>query len=463
MPRAHPDLRREVLSTVRLAGPIVGGQLAYSGLSFLDTVMAGRLGAGALASVAVGVSLWVTAHYFVFGVLMAVPPSVSHLDGAGRTGEVAPLARQALWLSQVFALLTVVAIGNPQPLLAWLEVEPSIRPTVVGYLGALRWGVPALCACLVLRFVTEGLGNSRPVLYMGLVALPVNALGNWVLMYGKLGLPAMGAVGCGLATALVWWVQLFGMLLYYSRQPRLRGLRIFARFEPPRWREIASLLRLGLPIGGSTVLEVAYFAGAGLLISSLGAVPVAGHQIALSFAAMTFMVSFGVAMATTVRVGHALGRGEPAAARLAAGIGLAIALTAQAIAASVMLLVPERVADLYTRDAAVAGVAVRLLFFAALFQLSDALQAACAGALRGYKDTRIPMLITLVAYWLVGLPLGLTLAFRSGLGAAGIWMGMIGGLTVAGLLLLARLVRVAGRAARGSERPAAPAESSSGL
>jgi MATE family multidrug resistance protein len=446
MAPAPSDLRREVLATVRLAGPLVGGQLAYAGLGFIDTAMSGRLGASTLASVAVGVSLWVSVHYFVFGVLMAVPPSVSHLDGAGRADEAGPLGRQALWLSQGCALLTLLLISHPRPLLAWLEVEPSIVPTVEGYLGALRWGVPALYAYLVLRFLAEGLGVTRPVLYLGVAALPVNALGNWVLMYGKLGLPALGAVGCGLATALVWWVQLLGMLLYFSRQPRLRGLQLFARFEPPRRRPIGGLLRLGMPIGATTVLEVAFFALSGLLIGSLGAVPVAGHQVALSFAATTFMISFGVAMATTVRVGHALGRGEPAAASRAARIGIGLALAAQALAAAVMLLVPERVASLYTRDPAVAGVAVRLLFFAALFQVFDALQASCAGALRGFKDTRAPMVITLVSYWLLGLPVGLALAFRAGMGAEGIWTGMIAALTAAGLLLLARVVRVSRRA-----------------
>jgi MATE family multidrug resistance protein len=442
MPSLLSRLRPEVVATARLAGPIVGGQLAYAGLGFIDTVMAGRLGGAALAAVAVGVNVWVPVHYFVFGVLMAVPPVVSQLRGAGRHGELAPTARQALWLSQGLAALAILALSFPRPVLALLDVEPAIVPTAVGYLGALRWGIPAACAHLVLRFLAEGLGTTRPVLYMGLVALPANALGNWVFMYGKLGLPAFGAVGCGIATALVWWVQLLGMLLYLATRPRYRSLRLFARLEAPRRGEIGQLLKLGLPIGVSLVLETAYFALSALLISSLGATPVAGHAVAINFAAMTFMVSLGVAMAATVRVGHAVGRGEPEAARFAARVGVGLALAAQGVAAVVMLAAPEQVARLYTREPEVAAVAVQLLFLAALFQLSDGLQASCAGALRGFKDTRAPMLITLVAYWLVGLPVSWGLGFAAGLGARGIWMGMVAGLTAAGVLLLARLARV---------------------
>jgi MATE family multidrug resistance protein len=244
-------------------------------------------------------------------------------------------------------------------------------------------------------------------------------------------------------------------VLYLATRPRYRSLALFGRLDRPRRREITDLLRLGLPIGLTILFEAGYFSVSGLLISSLGATPVAGHQVAINFAAMSFMIPLGVAMATTVRVGHALGRGEPRAARFTAWVGIGLALSAQTVSAAVMLLAPSQIAGLYTRDPEVARVAVRLLFLAALFQLSDGLQVGSAGALRGFKDTRAPLLITLVAYWFVGLPVGLTLGIAGGLGARGIWMGMIAGLTVAAALLLGRLVRVSRR------RLAAPAGASS--
>ncbi len=431
--------------TVRLAGPLIGGQLAGVGMNFIDTVMAGKLSAEALAAIAVGGSIWASVMLFSMGVLMALPPSIAQLDGAGRRAEAAPLTRQAFWIGQALVFVALVVAFSMGPLLEWLRIQPELVPTVLGYLRALCWGMPGLALYLVLRFFSEGLGITRPTLYFGLLGLPLNAAANYVLMYGRLGAPALGAIGCGYATAIVWWAQALGMALFIARSSVYSELGLFRSIELPRLEAIRELLRIGLPIGATWLAEVSLFTLAALLIGSLGTLEVAGHQVAINFAALTYMVPLGISMAISVRVGNAVGRRDLAAARFAALVGIGVALSVQAVWATIMALFPHWVAAVYSQDPAVIERAIELLLLAAIFQFPDGLQVSAAGALRGYKDTRAPMGITLVAYWLIGLPLGYYLGFRAGLGARGIWMGLIAGLSVAAVLLVARFQRVSRR------------------
>ncbi|MEM7480505.1 MAG: MATE family efflux transporter [Acidobacteriota bacterium] len=432
----------ELRALLRLATPLVGGQLALMGLNFTDTVMAGRVDAVALGAVAIGNSVWSAVNLFVMGVMMAVPPSIAQLDGAERREEVAPLARQALWIALVLTAVAVLALTQMRPLLEAVGVQEDLIPTVVAYLRAMAWGVPAWGVYLTLRFVSEGLGATRPTLYFGLVGLAVNIPANFALMFGKWGLPALGAEGCGYATALVWWVQAAAITVYIVRHRRYGDLGLFERFDLPNPRAAWDLLRVGLPIGVSIFLEASLFATVALLMGSMGTVTVAGHQVALNFVAITFMVPVGISMAIAVRVGNAVGRGSAAAVRRAAWVGVVTVMAVQVVSASLMLALPEPIARVYTADEGVIAIAVQLLFLGAIFQLSDGLQVSASGALRGLKDTRVPMLLTLVAYWLLALPLGHLLAFRWQVGAEGMWIGLIAGLSLAALLLSVRLRRV---------------------
>ncbi|MEM7052665.1 MAG: MATE family efflux transporter [Acidobacteriota bacterium] len=441
-PTISPAWRLEVRDLLRLAGPLVGGQLALMGLNFTDTVMAGRIDAIALAAVAIGNSVWSAVNLFVMGVLMAVPPSIAQLDGAGRRPAVAPFARQSLWLAAGLIVVAVMAVTQIRPLLVAVGVQAEIIPTVVAYLRAMAWGIPAWGFYLTLRFVSEGLGATRPTLYFALVGLAVNIPANYALMFGKLGLPAIGAEGCGYATACVWWVQVISILIYLARHPRYDDLGLFALFEGPRRQELGDLLRVGLPIGIAIFVEASLFATVALLLGSLGTKIVAAHQVALNFVAITFMIPVGLSMAISVRVGNAVGRRDPPGIRRAAIVGVAVVMAVQVFSATCMLLFPEPIARIYTGDTEIVVIAVQLLFLAAVFQLSDGLQVSASGALRGLKDTRVPMLLTLVAYWLCGLPLGHALAFRWQLEARGMWIGLIAGLTLAALLLTVRLRRV---------------------
>lgn len=444
LPTAPSAVRAEVAATARLALPLIGGQLAYIGMGFVDTVMAGRLSPEALAAVALGASVWSAAHMFLLGVLLALPPFVSELDGRGTSAarrRIAPLARQALWLGLALSIPIALVLARAEPWLGWIGIEPELVPTVAGYLRALCWGLPAWAVYLVLRFLCEGLSHSRPTLYFGLLGLGLNVLANLAFMYGSFGFPALGAVGCGWATTTVWWLQALGLAVYVARSRHFRRHTLLSRWELPEPAALKRLLGVGFPIAVTLFMEISMFTVAALAVGTLGTVAVAGHQVALNFAALTYMVPLGVAMAGTVRVGQALGRRDPWAIRFRATVTLALALACQTVAAGIMVLAPEAIAGLYTPDPEVVAVAVELLFFAAVFQLSDGLQVSTLGVLRGLRDTRGPMGLTVVAYWGVGLPVGWLLGFPAGLGARGIWIGLIAGLTVAGVLLTLRLRR----------------------
>jgi len=436
--RALPEARKLLV----LAAPLIAAQITTVATNFVDTAMAGRLGSEALGAVAVGGSTWFTVVLTITGVLMALPPSVAQLRGAGLTDRIAPITWQTLWIALGLSLVGMALLRSIRPLLILLKADASLVPLIVDYLRAFSWGLPGLCGYLVLRLMSEGLALTRPAMYFGLLGVVINVAGNYALMFGHWGFPALGVVGCGYSTAVVVWVQFLGLALYVGLRSHYREVALFRHFSIPVVSEIRELLRIGLPIGGAHFIESSLFTSVALLLSSLGALSVAAHQIAINFAALSFMVPLGLSMAITVRVGHAQGRGDRVGARLSGMTGMGVALLLQSFSASMMLLFPRAIAGIYTDDAAVLEAAVALLFLAALFQLSDGLQVSAAGALRGLHDTRVPMLITVLAYWVIGLPLGWVLGFHLELGARGMWTGLIAGLTVAAVLLSRRFIRL---------------------
>jgi len=453
-PSAMPGLRYEVGRTLVLAAPLVIGQLTNFGMNFVDTVMAGRLGKVDLGAIAVGSSIWAAGFLFTLGVLLAVSATVSQLDGAGRPRQAGEFTRQALWLALALAAGLIGLVVSAGWVMEALEVEETVAELAMGYLHAIAWGAPALVLMLTLRFFSEGAGYTRPTMYVGLLGIACNIPLNWLLMFGNLGFPRLGAVGAGWATAIVLWLQLLLMVAWIARRPQYRVFGVFDRYSGPNLREIAALLKVGLPIGFMVLMEGGMFAASALLVGILGALPVAAHQVAMNYTGLVFMVPLGLSGAITVRVGNAIGRGDPEGARRAGLVGIGIAMVFAIASAGVILLFPEAIVRLYTTDAEVIALAASLLLFAAIFQLSDGLQVAAAGALRGMKDTRIPMLYSVVAYWMIGMSVGWWLTFRADWGPAGMWIGILSGLSVAAVLLSARywrlsrrLIRVPGNAA----------------
>lgn len=423
---------------LRLGLPLVVANLSVTGMSLADTVMAGRLGAAALASVAIGTSYYVIFLVFGLGVATALSPLVAHAYGGGRDAEVGEYARQGAWIGIGLASLLMLGLACARPVLRAIGIGPEILPDAVGYIWAVTAAIPALMGFQVLRFVSEGLGRTRPIMVISMLGLATNIVGNWLFMYGRLGFPALGAVGTGVATAIVQWVMFAALVLHVRRHPAYRPYGLFARFERPRAARLREILGLGIPIGGSMVAETALFACAGLMVGPLGATVVAAHQIALNYASFMFTTPLALHSATTIHVGHTLGRGDRAGARRGGFVGIGLCAALMLVSAIVLVLANEGIASLYTPDPAVAALASGLLLLAAVFQLSDGLQVGAMGALRGFKDARVPLLITIGSYWLVGFPIAFVLGITRGGGPAGVWIGLIAGLTVSAIALNVR-------------------------
>ncbi len=435
----HPA---EILRTLQLAIPVVVGMVASFSMNFVDTLMAGRLPEKeiALAGIATGGAIWSAMLMFILGLLMALQPVVAQVDGAGNRSEGGAAARQGMWIALAVSVPFVLFLRAGGPMLQWMAVGGDIVPTAIEYMDAISWGAPGVCLLLTLRFFSEGSGYTRPTMYMGLLGIVLNVPLNYVLMFGKLGLPALGAEGCGVATSIVIWAQLLMMFFYVRWHAHFKEFELFKRWDWPQWAEISKLLKIGLPIGTGIFVEGSLFIGAALLIARLGALPASAHLIAINYSALMFMIPLGLASAVTTRVGNALGRGEPEAARYAGLIGLLIVLFTQTLSAASMIIFPKFIVSIYTNDPAITSIAVGLLFYSAIFQYADGIQICAAGALRGLKDTVVPMFINMVSYLLVGLSVGYYLTFNKAMGPAGMWIGMIVGLSFGAVLLLGRFL-----------------------
>jgi multidrug resistance protein, MATE family len=436
--------RTEARAQLVLALPILGGQLAQTANGFVDTVMAGRVSATDLAAVAVGASVWVPVYLFMTGVLMSATPVLSRNLGAQAYHRINPIAQQGLWLALGLGLLAALVLRSMAPVLIWMDVDPALRPLVQGYLEALSWGMPGAALFLTLRSYTEAMAHTRPVLWISVIGLLINIPSNYVLIYGKLGFPALGGVGCGWATSLVFWCMALMMLGYIGRHSAYAQARLHLKQTHLELGTAWYIFRLGLPVGLSIFFEASIFAMIALLISSLGPTVVAGHQVALNFTGLLFMIPLSLALAVTVRVGHGRGRDDARAVRLSIRTAMLMTLCVGVLTGSLLWLFRHQVPLLYTSDAQVQQLAAKLLLFAALYQVSDAWQVTVSGALRGFEDTTVPMFITLLAYWGIGLPIGYVLALtdhvRPAMGPEGFWIGLLCGLTAAAMMLSVRLL-----------------------
>lgn len=436
-----PRFGRELRTSATLAAPLVLGHLSTGLIGFVDSVIAGHHGTDTLAAVSVATALFWLPMMVPMGTLMALPPAVSQLDGAGRRDEIAPLFRQALWLSIALGVVLFAFLSAATLALEPMGIAAEIRPGAVAFLHGIRWGVPALTLYLCMRYLSDGLHWTLPTMVLGFGGLIVLVPLGYALTWGAGGLPELGAGGLGIASAVMMWCQAIAFFVYLWRSKRFAPLRLFSHFEAPRIDILRDLLRTGLPIGVTVLMEGGLFIVTALLIGRLGGVEAAAHQIAINVASLCFMIPFGLAEATTVRVGHALGRGDRDGLRRAAFAGYVLMFATQAVSGVLLLSGHQQLAGLYTADATVAALAATLLLYAAAFQFPDGVQVLSAGALRGLGDTRRPMLLAALAYWGVGMPLGAGLGLGLGWGPQGMWMGLIVGLTTAAVLLSTRFLR----------------------
>ena len=414
--------------------PVIASQLLQMSMGFVDTVMAGHLNPTTLAAVAIGAAVMNPLLILIIGILMAASPIIAQVFGARQLHEIGKNVRQALWLSVILSVPALFLLRHMQWLMNMLNVDPHVIPVTQGYLQAISWGFPGIAAYLVLRFFNEAIGATRPGMYFAMIGVIFNVIGNYVFMYGKLGFPAMGATGIGLSSALVGWIMFIGILIYTFQRKSYRRFNIFHELHFPEWKYMRELLHVGIPNGISSFMEISLFALVALFIGSLGTDQVAGHQIAINIASITFMIPLGVSTAITVRVGQAIGRKNIRAARFAGFTGIGLSAGLMAVMAVIMITLPGLITAIYTHNAEVQKVAIRLLHFAAIFQISDGLQVSGIGALRGLKDTRIPMVVNIIAYWAIGLSTGYYFVFIRHFGPEGFWIGLIAGLTAAAIL-----------------------------
>ena len=435
----NAPFRHELGQVFRLALPLVVGQLLSMLMNVIDTVLGGQHSSSTLAAVAVGSAIWSIVWIVCLGLLFAIPPNIAQRDGAGRRDEIAGVLSQGLWIAWTVGLLLFFGVRNAGVLLDAMHVDASLHANATAMLDAAAFGAPALATFLTLRFLCEGLGYPRATLYFSLFGVVVLLPLGYGLIFGRFGFAEHGAEGAGMALACALWLQAIGITLFVLRSPRFADLQLLHGFTGPRLQPISDLLKLGLPIAVMILMEGSLFVIAALLIGSLGANAIASHQIAINIASITFMVPLGIGMATTVRVGHAVGAGDAQRARRAAIAGLLLAIAVQTVSASTLALCSRELAALYTHDQVLAALAAQLITIAAIFQFSDGLQVVAASALRGLKDARVPAFLTAVAYWGIGMTLGWYCAFTLERGAPGMWLGLIAGLTAAAVLLLGRL------------------------
>ena len=446
-----PKVRVEAHTLWRLTWPILIGQLATMGMSVVEVAMAGHVSAQALAGVSLGTSIWIMVIITLIGITLAVNPVVSHHVGAKNFAAVPPVVRQALWKALGLGMIAMVVSNFASLVFNHMNLEPQVRDLSRDFVQITSLALPAFALHRVLYGYSASLGQTKPLMVTALLTLLLNVLVNWLLVFGNLGFAPLGGLGCAWATVVCVWFNLGALLWWMRRGPAYRATWPFDRFEWPDWPQIRGLLALGLPIGVTYFAEVSAFSLIALMVAKFGSTEVAAHQIALNFSSLVFMVPLSLGMALLTRVSQALGAADPVAARFRAWVGVAIALVFAVVSAALMAIFNQHIAAAYTSDAAVAALATQLLFVAAIFQLSDATQVAASSAIRGYKVTRAPMVIHLMAFWVVSLPLGYALGIApqgwpgvpaEPWGARGFWVALVVGLTIAaaGLVLLLRRV-----------------------
>ena len=446
-----PAIRTEASALWRLAWPVLIGQLATVGMGVADVAMTGHTSAEELAAVSLGASIWSIILVTVTGTMMAINSVVAHEVGAGQLGTIPHSVRQALWKALGVGIVAALLANLATLLFDHLYLTPAVSAQASLFVHIISIGLPPYAAYRALYGYSTSINETKPVMVIAIAGLLFNIFVNWLLIFGNWGMPALGGVGCAVATGLCMWLMLGAMLAWMRYAPVYRATYPFTHWEWPHWPEIGSMLKLGLPIGITYFAEVSAFGAVSLLVARFGVVEVSAHQIALNFSSLVFMVplSFGIGMIT--RVGQALGEGNPARARFASWVGLAMSLAFAVLSALFILLFRHEIARAYTSDAAVQQLCAHLLLFAALFQLSDAAQVAASSAIRGYKVTRQPMQIQLLAFWGFALPLGyllglapswLPFAPSAPMAASGFWIGLVLGLTIAAILLTIALHRL---------------------
>ncbi len=422
----------------------MGAQLAQMGMGVADTIMAGRYGSEDLAGIALGSSILWPSMILFMGVIQAVTPTVSQLNGSRSYSEIGEVIRQGIWMSLVAGIAIVVILNNVQPVYELMKVDPVAVAIAVPYLQMASYGLPALMLFFCLRFLSDGMGYTRPALIISVTALCAKIPLNYILIYGKFGLPEMGGVGCGIAQAIVMWLQLFLIIIVVTRK-RFSDTQWNSKFSFPEWKHIKPLLIIGIPIGATVFAEMGLFSFTTIMLGQFGSSVVASHNIAMNMNAIFYMPPMALGMAATIRIGFRIGANEIEGAKLTGKLAFVATSLLAIIGAIFIFLFRESLVEIYTNETEVRDLSVSLLLFVVFFLYFDATQATFVGTLRGYKDTKIPMFIALFSYWVVAFPIQILLGFGfigEPMGIYGFWIGLSSGVGCASVLLGIRLLLV---------------------
>ncbi|MCX7888720.1 MAG: MATE family efflux transporter [Rhodobacteraceae bacterium] len=432
--------------------PLVGSHVAQVGLHVTDTLMVGWYGVDELAALVLAGSFFFFLFILGSGYGIAVMGMVASSLGRGDEVQVRRETRMGLWLSILFGLVAMPVFLWSAPVLEALGQEPALSAMAQDYLRIAGWGMVPALVVMTLKSYLSALERTQVVLWVTVAGLAMNALLNWMLIFGNAGAPELGLRGAAIATAATQ-VASAGLLASYAAWlPAARRFRLFQRFWRPDWHAMGQVFRLGTPVGLTGLAESSLFIAAALMMGWVGTVELAAHGIALEIEAVTFMVHLGLSNAATVRIGRAHGERDAEAMRDVALTATALSLAVVAAVVVMFLAVPEAIIGLFVRPDearvdAIVDFGVRLLAVAALFQVFDAMQVMALGFLRGVQDTRVPFWLAAVSYWLVGVPASYVLAFPLGLGGIGLWLGLVVGLAAAAVTLMWRFWAGAGRLA----------------
>jgi multidrug resistance protein, MATE family len=438
MDHAQAEWRRELRAMIALAVPVVLSELGWMAQGVVDNIMVGRLGPEAIGAVSIGNAVYYTPCLFGIGLLLGLDTLVSQAYGRRDHDECHRWLAQGVYLAFIVTPPLMLLVGVMSFGFVHFGVTPSVAAPASTYLRILNWGTLPLLLYGGIRRYLQGVGQVRVITVTYVLANLLNWGGNWVLIYGKFGFPALGVDGSAISTCIARAAMAAALLVFAWRYERKRGHPLFRHWAAPQLERLRKLVRLGAPAAGQILLEVGAWNLSTFSAGYLNPVALATHAIALNYASISYMVPLGVSAAAAVSVGHAVGAGNPARARRAGWFALVLGTSFMVVAGVIFFLAPKALISLYTSDPRVLAVGPSLLWIAAAFQVFDGIQTVCTGALRGLGETRAPMIANFIGYWIFGLPLGLTLCFVLHWGIYGTWIGLTLALVVISLALLLR-------------------------
>ncbi|TQR05536.1 MATE family efflux transporter [Psychrobacillus soli] len=428
---------------IKIVVPILITQVALYLMTFFDILMTSKYSIDHLAGVSIGSSIWVPVYTGLTGILIGITPIVAQLIGAKKKEDVRTFVQQGFYIAILLAFIVFIGIlFLIDPVLNLIPLEDSVRLVAKKYLYMMSIGLIPLFLYSVLRSLIDALGRTRVSMVITLLSAPINIALNYVFIYGKFGFPALGGAGAGLGSAITYWIILFiAIFVVYKNKP-FAELKIFNFWSKLSFAKMGSLTKIGIPIGLSIFAETTIFSAVTILMSVYSTEVISAHQIAMNFTSLLYMVPLSIAMGATILVGHEVGAKRYKDARTYSWLSVGTAIFFSFISSSILLIFREPIASIYTDDQYVITLTVQFFLFAALFQLSDAIQAPVQGALRGYKDVTVTFIMAIISYWIIGLPTGYILANFTSFERFGYWIGLIVGLTVGAITLVIRLVHL---------------------